>query len=337
MLIYNSSILFKKFDLFLILLVSFLNIANSAFYGDYNFTFLFASLRLIWPIFIFRLFITSKSLNNLNLRIIDYLFLFACFFSVINFIPIFYDFLDMYKGRTSDGILLYQFFRISGFLIYPSSFCLILILILHIKLKSKRLDKIKKYLIPIMILISSSRAGIFFMLLYYVMFKTKQSLKFFFFGLPPAIILITYYFADEFTSNFEYLILTFNSLLNGEVDGSTKFRLGEIGNAYEVIIGNSLPIFGDYSKIDFPFIEGLYSYYIINYGFIGLLLLIIMTCYFFNQLSVFITKREMYFLILLFTIWGFSSDIFNHSKGVFFTYFIIVNFWIKSKKTIPDG
>lgn len=247
----------------------------------------------------------------LSQRDLKYLAWLSLLFVVLNYLSFFSPLVNLYKGRTSDGILTYQYFRASGLHIYPSDFsffCLLLI----VRLKE---GTILKFLLLLAIALSASRAGIAFALFYVFINNIKYSLLFIGMSLP---------FIKSILSLSPYMKLTFEALLSGAVDGSIQHRLGEWDYVFRVLFGEMQPVFKNYDLLGLDIVEGFYSYYIVNYGYIGLVVISILILYFLVEL--FNSEHpnlDKLFILFLLIFWFMASDILNHTKNLFFGYLLI--------------
>lgn len=272
-------------------------------YGHYNVILLF---RLSYP------FIAINVFRNLSLEK-KHLFLIvglSFIFLLFNYIPGLEFIVNPYKGRTSEGILGYQYLRASGLSVYPSDFAFLLLLIFPIT--SSRVIRI---LLIIGVYLSASRAGLF-MLLFYLIFENWKRI----FILVPFLVIS----ASLFLSN-EYLSITINTLLEGSVDGSIQHRLGEWFYVGEILSFRMDPLLSNYSSIGLPVIEGFYSYYLMNYGYLGLVLILVPLTFIVVSIvnDKYLSVKIKFFYVLMILVWFLASDILHHTKNIFFGYLIL--------------
>lgn len=232
---------------------------------------------------------------------------FVCF----NYIPAASILVDPFKGRVSTGLLSYQYYRASGLHIYPSDFSFFSLLLI-IRLRKSIL---LKGLLALAIVLSASRAGILFLLIY---FFYRYWLRFLFWGTLSLPALPFLY------ENSPYIKLTISKLLQGEIDGSVKHRTSELTYVWDVITLRFDPVLKDYSNLGLSILEGFYSYYIINYGYLGLILVVILVLYLmFSILNSDLSRESQLFVLCCLLLWFLASDILNHTKNLFFGYLLI--------------
>lgn len=296
----NKQIMVAKVSIFLIVTSALI----SAFYTYFDFP---LNARLLIPVLLIPFFrnyhLTQTELKTL--AIISLLFVF------LNYLPFASPLVDPYKGRDSTGLLAYQYYRASGLHIYPSDFAFFALLLI-IRLKD---SAVLKTLLGLAIILSASRAGLFFYLTFIFFMNFRKYYLIIFVSLPFIPFLI---------KQSPYLDLTFSKLFQGEVDGSIQHRTSELDYMYDILSMNMHPVLKDYKLLGIEILEGFYSYYIINYGLLGLMLVLLLIGYYFDQIRKLSLDRRMS-MFILFTLlsWFVASDILNHTKNLFFGYMLI--------------
>jgi len=248
---------------------------------------------------------------TIDQRILRFLALASLLYVCLNYVPAATHLVNPFKGRVSTGLLGYQYFRASGLHIYPSDFSFFAILLI-MRLRD---DNMLKLLLAIAIILSASRAGIAFLLFYFIY---NNWFRFVIMGL---LFLPGYRLLYEYSP---YIKLTVSKILNGEVDGSVQHRASELTYIADILTLKLDPVLKDYSNLGLSVIEGFYSYYLINYGYLGLILTLILILYigksiWSGQLSL---KSKLFLIFCVFT-WFLASDILNHTKNLFFAYMLI--------------
>lgn len=264
-------------------------------------------IRLFIPLALIPV-VSKITLGQEELRFLAW---FSLIFVFLNYFELAKPIVDPYKGRTSSGLLSYQYYRASGLHIYPSDFAFFCILLV-VRLKDAFLLKL---LLVLAVILSASRAGLAFILLYFFMRNLTYSL---------IVAILSFPFLKSVIDFSPYLALTLESIINGSVDGSIQHRFGEWDYVIQVLTGQLPPILKNYDLIGLDIIEGFYSYYIINFGYPGILFIAFLIFYYLFALKVTRYDRtDKFFVIILLLGWFLASDILNHTKNLFFGYLLI--------------
>lgn len=296
----NKQILVAKTSIYLIIIASIIFSYNT--YFDFSLI-----ARLLLPVILIPFFqnyhITQKELKLFAII--------SLFFVFLNYLPFATLLVDPYKGRESTGLATFQYFRASGLHVYPSDFAFFALLLI-IRLKD---SVVLKTLLGLAIILSASRAGIFFYLIFLFLINFKKSF---------VILLVSLPFLPFLIKESPYLDMTFSRIFEGRIDGSVKHRASELDYMYEILTMKMPPVLKDYSALGIDILEGFYSYYIINYGLLGLILVLLLIGYYFNQIKkLSLDPRIRIFILFTLLSWFVASDILNHTKNLFFGYMLI--------------
>ena len=250
---------------------------------------------------------------------------------ICNYLPPFYWVADIWKGRLSESLWNFHFFRASGSMIWPSDFSFIILFMLIFFLYRKSFLYIG--LSFILLILTSSRGGMVSLIilipfiLYRFVYIRKYLILYSFITISIFIYLFTSssIYSDYFTyiNNFFELLQTYDTK---NVDSSIMHRFLELDYAFRDSIAR-FP-FGVGPSRDYIFgridtLETFYGYYLWKYGFLGLFFQLFFYFYVIFEISRNNIKTDSHYslksafiicLVIFITFFGFSSAITERFK-----------------------
>jgi O-antigen ligase len=363
----NNIILNKKYLLFIFFILSYtfsitLFTSSNIILKDFGDP-IRPIIYFIYFIFPMVFILNNEEFKNVFNFIILLLFIQILFSSFV-FIDILSPLEDLYKGRMSNDIIPFHYFRWSGTFIYPSdfSFFLSFFIYFYYMLFVNSNEKVKYFFIfsilVFSLIMTLSRGGIFTvigMLGIFFGYQVLRNRKLLFKTILIIIILIfTIFLLKDYIlsipsieSQVQYLTLTTNS---GKTDDSTGHRILEFKIAIEYLI-NYFPFGAGPNRLELSekiaVIESLYGYYFTKWGFFGFLFYLI-SVMFFSIRSLKLYKNSddykikyfaLSFLLLTISVpllFGFSSAVSDRFKGlpfyyVFSGYIVYLSYYNKIK------
>jgi hypothetical protein len=227
------------------------------------------------------------------------LLIIGIFFSILVYLPFSYPLVDMYKGRTSEEVDLYQFFRFSGFFGYPSMFGIYLILGLMLNFTSRSPSRLITIFLILGFLLTISKTG--FVLLGLVgiyMLAYNAEIKSLFkaaFSLALIFFVLTIYFYDQFIEVFN----AFNSI-DGLMQSTFYHRFREIIESANILSSENFDGFGpsnSYLQINHGPVENVIFFYVFKFGYFGLFYYINLIAFVFYH---FYNEKNPTFKVVLF-------------------------------------
>lgn len=227
--------------------------------------------------------------DSITERISDWLIIYgyvSVIFSLLVFVEIAHPLVDLYKGRLSDDVVPFHFYRASGFSGYPTDFSVLLCLMGLIAYRRWKNGKYTPrffiataFVLFLGLALSAARGG-FLMLFFLLLFELyRLNLKRIILGsirilFLAVIALGLFYWANKDFVNGKYS--GFNYVFNSidEADDSVLHRFKELEISLEVLEDKrELPVGEERLEPGgLNVIEGFWTHYIIRYGWGGLLL-----------------------------------------------------------------
>lgn len=273
-------------------------------------------------------------------------------FSSLVYFDFFHVFIDFFKGRQSTEEYLFHFYRFSGFHGYPTDFSVFLnfcILLTYFKYERGEFSFKKTIILIILfilgIVLSFARGGMLQLaLLIFLIFLLSPIINFLkaypldrqlrfkygaFFSITLFSISLFFIFINFNHFENDYLSYIF-SVFSSDIDSSIAHRFNELQLVQNVLINGELVPLGQERLTPFGMdtIEGLYSHYVLRYGWAGLIL--ILTLYIVKLSYLYLKKENNSLAFSLF--WWFTSfiiilapfsDVSTRLKGLSFYSFLL--------------
>lgn len=296
------------------------------------------SIRLIFFMIYFAVgaIYANKSYFNevVLIKLILYYCMISVFFSLIVYIPSLHFIVDLFKGRLSNDVLQFHFFRFSGFSGFPTDLGALLTLGICILLYERSLNifsnRNRAFLFVVFclgILGSVSRGAMLHLavvLLLYILgslvklFFTARIHRYAFWGLVLLTISIPLLFT--LLSFFgEHEIIKYASVDLSSPDASVLHRFKEVNGAINVLFEKFF-LFGEARDrpLGLPVIEGYWTHWILRYSWFGLIIALV-----FGLFLAIIAKKSNLIIGRGISIWMYSfllseaffSDVLFRFKG----------------------